>query len=136
MICERCGGRPNHTTVIYSEQYGLSEVVTTCKACLGTGVMADADGRGFVSREATTWCISGTLERGQKIDGIILGKAHRIFTKQDSFGRVFHVPQCGAPMAHLPGACVPAPEGWPQCKRCRKKAGEKVPPAFLVAFGE
>ena len=85
--------------------------------------------RSFVPPESLSWCISATGLEAYQRDGIILEKAHLIVA-QDGF----HHPGCGAQVAHHISRCEPAPQGWPQCKRCLKKDSVVIPPAFRVAW--
>ena len=92
-------------------------------------MLAEPNSRSFVPPESLSWCISATSLEAWHEEGIVLTKAHRMKVKGS-----FHVPRCGAQTDHHISRCEPAPQGWPQCKRCLKKDSVVIPPAFRVAW--
>lgn len=124
--CRACNGSGQfETLVVYNDEPG-KVYRYPCRGCRGTGQTHD---REFVKPESLTWCISETCGRAFNEDGLILTKAHH--TKAVD---IWHKPVCGAAVAHTVGECVPAPVGWPQCRKCSRQKPPPVPAVFEEAL--
>ncbi len=95
--------------------------------------------RGFVEREAISWHISGSALAYWRHSGVPIIKAHVVkVQEQDPWGRIFHLPVCGAPVGHASTDCEMAPQGWPMCHKCVKRLDRDygLPGAFAKAFAQ
>jgi hypothetical protein len=132
VICDTCKGKGWIEGQFQYRDVAPETYRQKYRGCRGTGQIAE---REFVGREALTWCISDTLDRMHRIEGLLAGKAHRAQPgTPDQWGRRWHVPTCGAKASHPIESCIPAPVGWPQCRSCTKRLSGAAPKVFEDAF--